>query len=147
MGTKQPTNDWILFPRAVTGTETFRLSHSISSKKPFKLYCLIAQFFFERNSPVGLRRVYPVFGDKPVINLDIPENLRQSGFVTRFIGVKLPPHILDPRGYIKWFVSLEELLEAPLDRIDQIQADLGEIEQRLTSGFDAVNNGLNDLIG
>lgn len=147
MGTKQPTNRWLLFPRLITGTETFRLSHSLSSKKPYKLGGHIGQFFFGNDSPVGVRRIWPIFGEKPVINLDIPENLRQAGYVSRFIGIRLSPKFQDPNGYIKWYVSLEELNDSTTDRIDHIKADISNLSDRFSNLNDALNDGLNNLIG
>lgn len=124
IGIKRFGAAWQLFPRAVTGTEVFRLQHSLTGKRPFRTYGLISQFFFSNSDTVGVRRVYPIFDSNPIINLQIPEHLRQAGYLSRFIGIKLPKHLAIHERSLIWTVKLEELLDSEVDRIDMISAKI-----------------------
>jgi len=89
LGTISPNFAWQLFSVPVTGIETFRITNSWSFPPFYGLRAYLGQFFGTSDLVLTSTRIYPVNDTHQLIELNIPEDFKQAGIVTRHIGIKL----------------------------------------------------------
>ncbi|MEP0868879.1 hypothetical protein NDA01_03585 [Trichocoleus desertorum AS-A10] len=108
LGTLKPQMDWRTF-NAPTFSDTFRITYTGLTPE-LSSTALIRQYFAnDEVSPAT--RLYPK-REKLILELPIPEPLKNSGMVVRYIGVK---RLIRRRyGFIwpdsDWSLTLEELI-------------------------------------
>lgn len=89
LGSIYPVPEWELFNIPVIDTELFRVRNYWTVKPYYRLYAYLGQFFANTDEVLVSRRIYPFKDTAQNIQLPIPQDLKDSGIITRYIGIKL----------------------------------------------------------
>lgn len=109
LGSKVLTPEWQLFDIPVIGTELFRVKNTWTIKPVYRMRAYLGQFFGTTNEVfVSTKRIYPYKDLFENVELVIPQDLKESGVITRYIGIKL--YIPSRVGVAEydWTLELEE---------------------------------------
>lgn len=110
LGSITPVPEWELFNTPVIGTELFRVRNYWTVKPYYRLYAYLGQFFATSNEVLVSRRIYPFKDTAQDIELLIPQDLKNSGIITRYIGIKLAlPRKAGTYNH-DWRVELDEYM-------------------------------------
>lgn len=108
LGSKLLTENWQLYDVAVISTELFKVKNFWTIKPAFRMRAYLGQFFSTTEEVLVSKRIYPFKDSDEIFTLPIPQDFRDNGNLTRFIGIKLS--IPSRAGYVQydWRVELEE---------------------------------------
>lgn len=110
LGVVKPTLQWQLYNVPVVGTETFRVTQALNVRSFYGMKAYVGQFFGSIDQVLVSKTIYPRVDIKEFIELKIPQEFKDAGNITRYIGIKLGnPRRLGVTAY-NWTVELEELM-------------------------------------
>lgn len=110
LGTKKPILNWQLYDIPVIGVELFRVTNHWNILPYYRMKGYLGQFFSTTTDVVQPITIYPIKGVQQLIELPIPQDLKNAGNITRYIGIKLAfPFKTGNFGY-DWMVELEEYI-------------------------------------
>jgi hypothetical protein len=113
LGVLTPTLQWQLYNIPVIGTESFMVRSSWTIPPFYKMRAYLGQFFATTTEVVGTKRIYPIKDADQGIELLIPDDFKNNGQITRYIGIQLVhPYRVGMRSY-DWQVSLDEFMPDP----------------------------------
>lgn len=124
LGSKVLTPEWQLFNIPVVGTELFRVKNTWTIKPVYRMRAYLGQFFGTTDEVlVSTKRIYPYKDLHENVELLIPEDLKEAGIITRYIGIRL--YIPSRVGIAEydWQVELEEYT-ANLVKTNQTDRDV-----------------------
>lgn len=124
LGSKVLTPEWQLFDVPVIGTELFRIKNTWTVKPVYRMRAYLGQFFGTTDEVlVSTKRIYPYKDLHETVELPIPQDLKESGIITRYIGIKL--YIPSRVGVTQydWSLELEEYI-ASSTKIQQTNTDI-----------------------
>lgn len=109
LGSKVLTPEWQLFDIPVIGTELFRIKNTWTIKPPYRMRAYLGQFFGTTDEVlVSTKRIYPYKDLRETVELLIPQDLKESGIITRYIGIKLYIPSRVTIAEYDWTLELEE---------------------------------------
>ena len=110
LGIIKPTFEWQLYDLAIVGSEIFRVTNTWTIPPFYRLRAYLGQFF-ATNEVIISSRIYPFKNIHRIIELKIPDDFKQDGIITRYVGVKLGN--INKLGLYPydWQVELWEYLE------------------------------------
>lgn len=113
LGIITPTLQWQLYNVPVIGTESFMVRSSWTIPPFYKMRAYLGQFFATTTEVIGTKRIYPIKDADQGIELIIPDDFKNNGQITRYIGIQLAhPYRVGMRAY-DWQVSLDEFMPTP----------------------------------
>ena len=103
IGTLNPGLDWQSYPEEIFGYETLRVIHTWGQDKP--VGAALLRQFFPLHGQAGIRRLWAIDATPKILNLAIPEALRDAGFFVYTPQLKLGrfPHM----GIEAWQIELQ----------------------------------------
>jgi hypothetical protein len=110
LGKITPTLQWQLWNAPVIGTETFKVVSTWNIPPFYRLRAYLGQFFATVDEVVISRKIYPYKDTGRVLDIPIPIDLKKSGEITRYIGVKLGSIGMGMYQY-DWQIELFEYLD------------------------------------
>lgn len=109
LGRKTPTLEWQLYDIPVV-VETFRIKNFWTIALFYKMRGYLGQFFGTITEVTGVRLIYPTKDVYSTIDLTIPEDFKNNGYIIRYIGIKLAPTSRIRLYPYDWQVELDEFM-------------------------------------
>lgn len=110
LGSRTPTLEWQVFDIPVISTEAFRITNRWSIPPYYKMQAYLGQFFGTTAEVFTSKIIYPTKDRLYTVELKIPEDFRNHGILTRYIGIKLGGYRRIGLLNYDWQVEIDEFI-------------------------------------
>jgi hypothetical protein len=107
LGIKLVSANWILFDQPAVAIEIFRVTHFYADAPNYGARALISQFFNDDLDPLISAIVYPNRREKQIIEIKIPDSLKEQSNYSRNLGIKIASFGRENTYYSDWRIGIE----------------------------------------